>query len=230
MYSLLQATGPLVVKVTGKAFDSPEILARTVEQIRELARSRSVLVVVGGGSLARKAIDLARSLGVASNFWLDEIGIEASRLNALLMAAALSPLSAPKIPSSLREALDMLASHRVVVMGGLVPGQSTAAVALEAAEMVGAREVYGLSAAGKVYDSDPSANPNARPLDVVKAAELKAILGSRGLPGDYALIDSTALDVAIRSKITIKIADYRRPELLAEMVSGGNPGTTILPE
>ncbi|MGC9181516.1 UMP kinase [Thermogladius sp.] len=220
----------VVVKVTGKIFDDQEALRRFVEVVRELARERRVVVVAGGGRAAREAIERAKSIGVSSNYWLDEIGIEASRLNALILVASLQPLSYPGVPRTLGEVMHGLAYSRVVVLGGLVPGQSTAAVLLEVAEAVGAREVYDLSAADYVYDKDPRTSPDARPLKVVEASKLAEWLKAGQVPGDYALLDLRALDIAVRSRITIKIASYKNPGSLIEMMRGGNPGSTVIPE
>ena len=60
-------------------------------------------VVVGGGPPARWFIDAARKLGCPEAV-CDEIGIQASRLNALLLASLLSEAAYSLIPSSYLEA------------------------------------------------------------------------------------------------------------------------------
>jgi len=220
----------IALKVTGKIFDDEEALGELVEVVRKLSAEYKLVIVAGGGRIARESIALARSLGVSSNYWLDEIGIEASRVNALVLAAALQPLAYPGVPTSLGDVLRALESSRVVVLGGLIPGQSTASVLLEVAEAVGLNEVYDLSAVDYVYDRDPRVHPDARPVKVIEASRLAQLIEARQIPGDYALIDLRALDIAVRSRITIKIASYKKPGNLLEMVKGGNPGSTIIPE
>lgn len=221
--------GNLVVKLTGKAFDDPETLRKFVSIALELIKEHRMAIVSGGGRIAREAIALARALGVTSNYWLDEVGIAAARLNALVLLSALAPHSYPRVPTSIGEALEALGSYRAVVMGGLVPGQSTSAVALEVAEALGVSEVYDLAAVDGVYDKDPRRHGDARLLKVVEASRLRRMLDAGQVPGDYALVDQRALDVALRSKIAIKVASYKNPENLIAMIRGENPGSVIEP-
>lgn len=221
---------PLVLKVTGRVFDSePELLAKLIHVVRGLSENYRIVIVAGGGGTARRYITSAKSIGVSSNYWLDLIGIWASRLNSLLLISALQPYSYPKPAASLEEALEALASSRIVVMGGLIPGQSTASVAVEVAEALSVSELYYLSAAGYVYDKDPARYPDAKPLKEINASMLKEMLRQKQLPGEYALIDEKALDLAVRSNILIKLVDYREPEKLLEAIRGGNPGSMIHP-
>lgn len=221
----------LVLKLTGKVFDDHDVLVRHVENIRKLLlNGYSLVVVTGGGNIARRYIETAKELGVRNNYWLDLLGINASRLNSLLLISALADYSYPVVPVTIEEVLTGLAQRRLVVTGGLIPGQSTASALLEIAEAIGVRDVFYFSAIGKVYDKDPSRYTDAKPLSYVKASELKKILEQRVLPGDYALIDEKALDLALRSGIRIFILDYRYPEQLQVALSGGNPGSVIEPE
>jgi uridylate kinase len=221
---------PLVIKITGKAFEDLALIEKFVRVLENLLQEYRVITVVGGGGIARRYIEAARALKVKSNYWLDLIGIWASRLNGLLLISALSGYAHPSIPTSLEEALTALKYSKLVVMGGLIPGQSTAATLLEVAEAVGAEKVYYYSAVGQVYDKDPLKHPNAKPLKVVMASELKALLEQKILPGEYALIDEKALDIAIRSKIEIYILNYREPEQIFSALRGENPGSLILPK
>jgi len=220
----------LVVKITGKVFDEDVMLiSRYIELLRSLIDNYRVVAVTGGGNTARRYISMARSIGVSSNYWLDTIGIWVSRLNSLLMIPLLQPHAYPKPATSLEEVIEALSSHRIVVMGGLIPGQSTASTAIEVAEAVGAGRLYYFSAVGYVYDKDPMKYPNATQLREVNASTLKKILEQKQLPGEYALIDEKALDLAMRSNIVIQLINYREPEKLIDALKGANPGSVIYP-
>ncbi len=219
-----------VLKITGKAFANGDLLSKYVSVIKELSKSRRVVVVTGGGETARKYIELARSTGVNSNYWLDEIGIWISRLNALVLIGALSPLAAPAPPQTLEEVVKSALLYPITVTGGLIPGQSTASVLLQVAEALGVKKVYYFSAVGKVYTKDPTKHPDAKPLNEVTASELKKIVEQKTLPGDYALIDAQALELAVRSNIEVQVLDYKNPESIFEALKGKNPGTRILPK
>ncbi|MCC6034195.1 MAG: UMP kinase [Desulfurococcaceae archaeon] len=219
----------MVLKITGKAFTSSDLLLRYIEVIRALSKTHRVVVVTGGGEIARRYIEVARGININSNYWLDEIGIWVSRLNALLLIGALSPFTSPTPPQTLEDIIRAAILYPVTVTGGLIPGQSTALVLLQVAEALGASRVYYFSAIGKVYSKDPTKYPDAQPLSEITVTELKRVIEQKILPGDYALVDLHALELAIRSNIEIQILDYKKPELLFEALRGQNPGTRILP-
>lgn len=221
----------LVLKITGKAFDAGSSLVRKyVGVIQKLLEEYKLVVVAGGGEAARKYISLARDIGVRSNYWLDMIGIYASRLNALLLISYFQGRAYPKPVESPQEALEAITKCDLVVSGGLIPAQSTASVALELAEALGAGELYYFSAIGYVYDKDPRKYSDAKPFKEIRASELKSVLQQRMLPGEYALIDEKALDIAIRSGIRIQLIPFEEPERIFDALRGENPGTLIKPE
>jgi uridylate kinase len=221
----------LVLKITGKAFDEgPWLLEKYVSILKTLSEKYKLVVITGGGRLARHYIDMARNIGVVSNYWLDLIGIDVSRLNALLLIASMEGRAYPKPYESLSELLSALPYSNVLVAGGLIPGQSTASVAVQSAEAVGARILYYFSAVSYVYDKDPVKHVDAQPFKEITATRLKEILAQKQLPGEYALIDDKALDMAVRSGIEICLIFFKHPEKIFESLNGLNPGTRILPE
>ncbi len=222
-----------VLKITGKAFEPENVLV--------LSKYRNVLeklvldgykfvIIAGGGFIARKYIDMARRLGIKEAFWLDEIGIRASRLNALLLSLLLQPYSYPYPLEEISEVIDKIRINRIVVMGGLVPGQSTATTAVEIAEAIGSKTILNAGAVDYVYTKDPAKHPDAKPLHTVKASELLKILETRMLPGEYQLLDQHAVDIMIRSSIKMILFHYQKPEKIIQAIKGENPGTIIVPE
>ncbi len=224
----------LVIKITGKAFtkDNIDYLNKILKTIRNLVeKGYRIAIVAGGGNTARNYIELASLLGVKSNYLLDIIGIEASRLNALVIAYALSNIAYNKVVEDPSELNDLLKIYSVVVLGGLIPGQSTAAVAVEVAEAINAEKIVNLGAIDKVYDKDPSIYPDAKPFTYIKASDLKKFLEQSIIPGKYQLLDIHSIDLALRSKITIVLCHYKKPEKIIDYIEKGeNPGTIILPE
>jgi len=222
-------TKPIVIKLTGKVFEELKLLARYIGDLEKLAKNGKYVVVTGGGGIARKYISMAKELGVKSNYWLDHIGIQASRLNALLLISALYPYAYPKVVETLEEAVNAITNYNLVVMGGLIPGQSTVAVAVEVAEAVGADTIVDIAAIDYVYDKDPKVYRDAQRLYTINASELAMLLEQKKLPGEYALIDTRALELAIRSRIKIYVTYYKVPENLIKALRGENPGTIIYP-
>ncbi|MEM1760051.1 MAG: UMP kinase [Desulfurococcaceae archaeon] len=219
----------IVIKLTGKVFDEPQLLKSYIELFKKLIDKWRLLIVTGGGSLARRYIEVARSIGVESNYWLDEIGILASRLNSYLLISALQPYSYPRPVTTLSEAVEATSIFKIVVMGGLIPTQSTASTLLEVAEALGVKDVIYVSAIDRVYDKDPLKYPDAEGLIEIDASKLIEMIEQSILPGEYALIDVKALEIAIRSGIRIHVVGYRNVENIDKVLRGENPGTIINP-
>lgn len=223
----------LVIKVTGKAFDleRQELIMNYLEVFRSLIdKNYKLAIIVGGGMLARRYISLARSLGIKNNYVLDIIGIWSSKLNALLLASALHPHSYPLPIEDLETLRKVLPHYRAFVLGGLIPGQSTAAVALETAEALGVNTVIDLAAIDHVYTGDPKKDPKAKPLKEVTSLELRKYMKTGILPGEYKLLDNHAIDIMERSGIKIYVLYYMNPWKILDIVEKGlNPGTIIKP-
>ncbi|RLI60762.1 MAG: UMP kinase, partial [Promethearchaeia archaeon] len=96
-------------------------------------------VVIGGGKIARKFIQAAREFQ-ANESRCDTFGIQASRLNALLLITALDSRAYPVVIESPRSfnlnAVTASISQRIMVAGGFIPGQSTTSVTFQIAEML----------------------------------------------------------------------------------------------
>lgn len=206
----------VVLKLTGKVFEpgNEQVLLEITEILKEKASTDRVVVVTGGGRTARKYVELGRELGV-SNAWLDLLGMEASRLNALLLAALLGELAYTPIPRSVDEVLQGLSTGKVVILGGLQPGQSTNAVSAMIAELVRADLLINATNVDGVYDKDPSRHPDARPLKEVSIQQLAEMLRSQDFrPGHYELLDAVALRVVARSKIRLVFVNAFKPETI----------------
>lgn len=220
----------LVLKISGKIIDPTN--APTIKKyggiVRDLHRAgHRVVVVVGGGPTARSYISCARELGL-SEAQADIIGIEASRLNALLLAYAVGDEVYLPIPRSIEEFLRAWVTGKVVVLGGLQPGQSTAAVAAVIAETVGARKILYASDVDGVYDKDPRRYGDARRLDVVCFDEVQRFVRQSFEAGGYELLDPVALAVAKRGNVEVTVFNGLVPENVYEALRG-SVGTRITP-
>ena len=193
--------------------------------IGEIARRHKIFVVVGGGKLARELIETARSLG-ANEALCDYIGIEATRINAMLLAAAIK--EAPKIaPRDFEEARRLSKTYDVVVMGGTFPGHTTDATAALLAEYVGADLLMIATSVDGVYSADPRVDRNAVKFERLSAKQLVEIV-SRGemKAGSSVVVDLLAAKVIERSGIKT-VVFLGEPENIIRVVGGENVGTII---
>ena len=201
-----------------------------VAVIKELkSLGHSIYVVVGGGEPARYYIRIARGQG-ADESTCDQLGISIANLNAKVFANAIGSDACQSIPRTFDELEKALETRKIVLMGGLQPGQSTNAVSCVMAERSKSKLLISTTTVDGVYTGDPKKDPSARKLSRITSLELEKILESRGTKaGEYDLLDPVAIKIIQRSKITTKIIDGRDPINVLKAIKGEDIGTTIVP-
>jgi uridylate kinase len=219
-----------VIKLGGFVFPNrPEkpLVREYVELLAGLVGEHHLVIVTGGGEVARAYIRAAREMGVSESL-CDQLGILTSRLNARLLADGLGEYAFPEIPVTIGELKHYFASGKIVAMGGLTPGHSTNAVAAIAAETVGADLFVNATDVDGVYSSDPEKDKTAKKLEEVTIAELTAILSKTEMTaGAYELMDPLALRIIARSKLTTVVVDGRNPRNVSQALRNENVGTRV---
>jgi len=222
----------LVVKLGHFLFPyppQPRMLRDYAEVFRRLhSEGYGLVLVTGGGEASRGYIEALRRLR-ADETLCDEVGIAVSRLNARVLAAVLGDLAHPTIPESLEELRLCFGQRKIVVMGGLTPGHSTAAVGALAAEAVKADIYIMATDVDGIYSEDPKVNPKARRFEEIATEKLAELaLKGRLWAGTYQL-DPLAVKIIERSGITAYFLDGRKKENLLRASLGGKVGTRIVP-
>ena len=223
----------VAVKIGGFAFPvEPDMgfLRRCASVLKRIPEEGLKLVVVaGGGGLARRLIRAARALG-APEAICDEIGIMATRVNASLLSIALGLPSPMRIPTGLQDIGEALDKRDIVVMGGLQPGQSTDAVAVLAAELTGASLVVKATDVDGIYTADPRRHPGARKLERLSYDEALELLSKMAVKaGTYELLDPLAIRLAKRSGVAIRVVDGREPGNIYKAIKGADVGSLVGP-
>ena len=220
----------IVIKLSGSVFS--ENVAKTSLQkyaamFKSISRKTQLVVVAGGGQIARHYINVARSFGV-DEASLDELGIEVSRLNAQLLVYALGKQAHPHIPKNLKEVVVAADTGKIVVTGGLHPGQSTNATSVQIAEKINASMFINATDVDGVYDADPKTHKNAKLLKTIKLRKLRNMLVHEStMAGAYDLMDIVALKVIERSRIPTRVikADVNA---IKRAIKGADVGTKII--
>ena len=208
----------------------PKFIHELAALLLRKARKHRLIIVVGGGTPARKYIELCRQFGADESF-LDEVGIRATRMNASVLLAAVHGKAYPKVADDLDEALN--ASHRfpIVVMGGTHPGHTTDAVTVFMGEKAHADRIIITTNVAGVYTADPKADPDARLLERLTPQRLVEIVGS--MPheaGSKGVIDPLGAKLVARSKITTYVLDGRDLKSLDAAIEGRKfRGSVIAP-
>lgn len=203
-------------------------IAEYARVLKEMAECGQVFVVVGGGGEARRYIGVARSLGI-NEAASDEIGIMITRINASLLYYALGDAAYPGIAASYQEARRYAESGKIIVMGGVTPGQTTDAVSAVLAESVGADLIINGTSVDGIYSADPKADRTARRFEKMTPQELLAVIsGARLDAGSNTVIDIVAAKVIERSNIPLLVIDGRKPENLTDAVCRGIFSGTVV--
>lgn len=202
-------------------------LQEYAQALRQLAAEHQIYVVVGGGRIAREYIEKARALG-ASEMFCDLIGIGATKLNSALLVAALGSAAPQEIPDSYAQAARLACPGRVVVMGGVAPGQTTDAVAALLAEYVRADKLIVATSVDGVYTADPEKDPQAEKIVSMTQGELSRMAASTEMKaGSRSPVDPLAAKIIERSCIPTSIVLGSKIENLKKGALGGHSGTEI---
>lgn len=220
----------IVIKLSGSIFSQDtghDSIKKYAQMLIDISNNVQPIVIAGGGKIARHYIDLARSLG-SDEANLDIIGIEVSRLNAKLLISALGDQAYSQVPKNLEEVAIAVTSGKIVIAGGLHPGQSTNATSALIAETSKASGFVNSTDVDGIYDSDPNVNPNARLFKEITVNECIEILrAERTMAGTYDLMDIIALKVIERSKIPTRVI---RSDVgnIRDAIDGKDIGTRII--
>lgn len=203
----------------------PKLVEKYAEVVSGLtSEGHSLAVVVGGGQVARKFVESARSLGLSS-FQQDTIAIFATRLNARLVAMKLGGVSS--VPTSIESILQRLSRNRVAVMGGLRPGFTTDAVAVLIAEKWNADLLIKGADQDGIYTADPKLDKKAKKLDKISYERMEQILGGKHKPGIRSILDPIAVEHLMKSRIKLVVLNGSDPRNLLKAIRGEKVGTTV---
>jgi uridylate kinase len=218
-----------VIKLSGRVFgdDAAGELKKYARMLVDVSSQAQPVVVAGGGKVARHYITIARGFG-SDEASLDIMGIEVSRLNARLLIAALGDDAYPAVPLDLEQVIMAAESGKIVVTGGLHPGQSTNATAALIAEKVKATKFLNTTDVDGIYDFDPNKNKSAKLFKEITVKKCLELLGSENsAAGAYDLMDIVALKVIERSKIPTVVLKSD-PATIKSAIAGKPTGTRIV--
>jgi uridylate kinase len=223
----------LVIKIGGSVFASPLEPERILQYSSILKTLKEdgheIVVVVGGGRVAREFISIADKMGL-SDTDKDEIAISVSRLNAQLLARSLHGLSSKDIPSSTEEVKSLLGVGKVVVMGGLKPGITTDAVAAIVLESIGSKILVKATDQDGIYDKDPRRFPNAKRLERLSYNDLHGIVsGEAHRPGMHEILDANSIRILEDQGARVIVVNGLKPENILLVARGTKIGTSVEP-
>jgi len=203
----------IVIKIGGSLLFTNDfkINFEKIHQFSNIIRNKddydTVIVICGGGLVAREYIKIARNFNKNEAF-CDTIGIALSHINSKLIIASLGTMAYPLVPKSIEELSKAILFDKIVVMGGLQPGQSTTSVAFEVAEYIDAEVLVVLTDVKGIYDKDPNQYDDAKLVSQINYNQLQEIIlnqpgNKQAFAGEYRIFDLVSLQILKRSRIKV---------------------------
>ncbi|WP_342306325.1 UMP kinase [Methanolobus sp. ZRKC5] len=197
---------------------SPDSFLGYANALKELAKEHDIVVITGGGAAARDYINVARSTG-ANEVECDYIGIDITRLNAKLLISALGDAAYPEPPKDYKQAQEVLSSGKIIVMGGVIPGQTTDAVAAILTEYLRADMLVISTAVDGVYSADPRKDPQAIKYDTMTAKQLvNTVMTTEMKAGSKSPVDPLAAKIIERCKIETIVMEGSDPQNVLKVI------------
>ncbi len=221
----------VVISLGGSIFSKDEgidvvYLKRFSKAIKEAGEEYRIFIVAGGGKTARKYIQAGREFGASEDF-LDQLGIQATRLNAMLVSASLGGKGRGPVPERIED-VEGSNPEELFVMGGTVPGHSTDAVSAMLAAHVDADLLINATNVDGVYEKDPKKHLDARRFDKLSSKELVDIVTTTGYrAGTSSVVDEKAAGIIHENRIRTAVVDGRDPANIIDAINGKITGTLI---
>ena len=221
----------LVLRVGGSVVASPinpELIEDYTILLKNLKEQGNELaVVVGGGSLARKFITVARQLGLNERVQ-DEVAISVSRILGYLFVQKLGDLSCCAVPLTIEDAVRCFRQGKIVVMGGLEPGMTTDTVAALIGERVQADLLIKATDQEGIYSEDPRKNADAIRLEQLSFENLwKVLAENKHRAGIHQVLDPEAVKILEKQHMRIIVVNGFETENISAAVRGEKVGTII---
>jgi len=187
-----------VISLGGSIINPGKIDTKLLKELKELVKKtkHELVLVCGGGALARDYIKAGYKLNALS-VRLDEIGMQATDLNAELVSAVLGVRRAKTLD-------DAVKGGKLVVTNGLFPGVTTDFDAVVIAGLINADALINVSNVPGVYDKDPRKYKNATLLKKLSYSKLIELANKFGLGlGTNFVFDLAASKLASRTGIKL---------------------------
>ncbi|MCL6003251.1 MAG: UMP kinase [Thermoplasmatales archaeon] len=208
-------SGP-VISLGGSIFSKTDE-KYLLEFIKRIKKENEYALVVGGGPIARDEISRLRKIG-AKEYYLDMMGIQATRLNATMVSLALGNLM--EVPRSIDEAVRQMKLYKRVIMGGTEPGHTTDAVTLLLAEALNKDTVVNVTNVDFLYDRDPRLKDANKIERISYSSAIKMITAEKRGAGENFPLDILSLNIARRSSIRIKLVSFKDTSNVFNAING----------
>jgi len=179
---------------------------KVMKEYTDIIKGTKTGTIIGGGTPCRARNEFLNQ-HTKNHTILDWSGIYTTRANAELLIGYMDGQEMNvniKVPDTLNEAIETFKQYQYMVMGGLVPGQTTNAVLLQIANASDIKTVINVSNVDGIYTADPRKEPNATRIPVMNHERLTEMFGQgESIPGQNVVIDQVAVKLACEHNTTM---------------------------
>ena len=194
--------------------------------IKNLAKGRKFIIVVGGGKVCRYYQEALVKVAPVSGADLDWLGIHITRINAELIQKIFGKWAEPEI--IIDPYKKIRTNKQIVLSGGWRPGRTTDFVAVVLAKKYGVEQVINMTDVDAVYDKDPDKFSDAKPFKELTWPQYFKIFGRKHKPGASYPFGLMASQLAKKLVIRVIILKGSNLKNLAKALSGVSFKGTII--
>jgi uridylate kinase len=221
----------IVLRIGGSVVASPvepELIGEYSDMVKTLrAKGHQVALVVGGGTLAREFIGVAKALGLKQKAQ-DEIAISISRTYAQLFLKKIGNAGCEAVPCTIKEAVECVSTGKLAIMGGLKPGMTTDAVAALLAQSLKADLLVKATNQEGIFDKDPEKHADAVKLDHLSYEDLTRVCADgRHKAGIHQVLDPVAIRILKQTRVKVIVVSGFKPRNVLMAVEGKSVGTLV---
>lgn len=224
---ILSLGGSLIVPPNGIDANFMSMFKKFI--IRQTVLGKRFIIICGGGQTARDYQNAyKRTVSIASNDFLDWIGIHSTRLNAHFIISIFEDLADKNIVNNPNKKI--VTKKPIVVAGGWKPGWSTDYVSIFFAKNAGAQRIINLTNTDGVYDTDPKGGngKKAKMFKNISWNNYLAMIPKKWTPGLSSPFDPVASKKAQEMGLEVVIVDGNNLKNMELCLSSCNfKGTTI---
>lgn len=195
--------------------------------LKKVSLGYKFIIITGGGKICRKYQQAATKINKASSDERDWIGVQSTKLNALLLKAVLGKIAHPALIDE-RGKVKSFGKYSVIIGCGWSPGKTTDFNAAQNAIDFNVKTVVNLSNQDFVYTADPKKDKTATPILEISWKDYLKIIPAKRSPGMNVPFDPIASRLAKKNKLKVIMANGKDLVNLEKIISDKPfKGTTI---
>jgi uridylate kinase len=220
-----------IISVGGSMIIPEEINIEFLKELKQITlchikNNNRVILVCGGGKIARDYIDASRKLAKITDINADLVGIAATKLNAELVRVIFEDTTYEKVVYNPTKKIET--NKKVIIASGWEPGCSTDTDAVLLAKNFNADTIINMTNIDYVYNKDPKKHKDVTPLKDISWEDFQKIVGEEWSPGLNMPFDPIATKHAKELNLKVIIINGNNLENLSNYLEQKEfKGTTI---